>query len=150
MNDIDDSSGNRKHLIFSLKICVLLVGVPLLLAFARREGLISKDTVERGFGIMTGLVFAAYGNSIPKLNGKSPGSIVEAKVAQGLRRITGWALTIAFLVSAMLWAFAPRDVAQIGSIISIGSGALIVVAFATWRHIRCRNARSRIASSTNN
>lgn len=148
MNDNTDSSNNAKHVAFSLKLAGVLIGVCLLMTLGRSEGLISQGWVERAYGILLGLLMAAYGNAIPKFTGTPPTSIDEAHIAQSLRRVSGWTLTLGFLLSAGLWAFAPRDVAQIGSIVCGGLTGVVVFGFTIGKYIQCQNARARDISKS--
>lgn len=143
MNQESRVSNDRRHVVFSLKLSAVLIGASLLLTWARHEGMISKDSVERGIGVLTGLVFAAYGNALPKLIGPAVGTIGEARVAQGLRRFSGWALTVAFLVYAALWAFASRDAAHVGSIAAVAVSGAAVMGYAGWKYLTQRKTEKR-------
>ncbi len=147
MNDIPNSSDNTKHVFFSLKLAVFLIGASLLLTLGLNQRLISQEWVERGFGILLGLVMGVYANAIPKFTGTPPTSAGDATIAQSLRRVSGWALTLGFFVSAGLWAFAPIDIAQVGSIVCPGVSALIVLVVVIKKCIQCRKSRARDISS---
>jgi CubicO group peptidase (beta-lactamase class C family) len=52
-------------------------------------------------------------------------------------------LTIGFLLSAGLWAFASRDVAQLGSIVCNGLSGVVVAGFVFWKYFQCRGNKAR-------
>ncbi len=135
MNENPTSSTNGKYLLLALKLAAVLIGSSLLLSLARREGLIGSESVERAVGVLIALVCAAYCNVMPKLLGQQPTTIGDAKVAQALGRVSGWAMTLAFLASAALWAFGERGVAQVGSIVAVGASGVVVVGYACWKYI---------------
>lgn len=91
-----------------------IVILALAASFARREGYIDSETVNRIVLGATGLMIAWQGNRLPK-------TFLPSAGARQARRVAGWSLALSGLVYAGLWAFAPFQVALIG-----GCGAIIV------------------------
>lgn len=123
----------RKDIVFSLKIAASMLGAALLFALARKLGWIDQALVVRAINVVMGLAFAAYGNAMPKMMRARPRSIGEATLAQAVARVSGWAMTSAFLVWAALWAFAPQPFALIGSLAAVGGGIAVMLGYLVWK-----------------
>jgi hypothetical protein len=104
----------NRDVIGSLAWGVGIVVLALAATFARREGYIDGDVVNRIVMGATGLMVAWFGNRMPK-------AVVPGAWGRQANRIGGWSMALSGLVYAGLWAFAPTDVAVIG-----GSGAVIL------------------------
>lgn len=142
MNE-NGNSRARKHVLFALKIAAVMIGCALLLTWARKQGWVDHDLVMRAYNVIMGLALAAYGNAMPKLMHETPPrSIHEATLAQAVARVTSWVMTLAFLAWAALWAFAPQDVARIGSMLAVGVGAVGVLAYTVRKGYACRASRT--------
>ena len=118
----------RADLIHGIAVASLLIGLALVLAWARAEGLLARgdeSIASRLFGIATGLVLAYYANAIPKRSLCVDPISVGAARRQRLLRFSGWALTLAGLASAGLWAFTPRPDA-VWAVLPIGIAVLLV------------------------
>lgn len=137
------SPNTRKQILFSLKLAAVMVGGALLLSLARQQGWIDAALVVRGYNVIMGLALAAYGNAMPKLmDGTPPSSLREATLRQAVGRVGGWAMTLAFLTWAALWAFAPQQFAMVGSLVAVGSCAALMSAYALWKYASCHLSRS--------
>lgn len=142
MNE-NSSARGRRHLRFSLKLAAGLVGAALLLALGRAQGWIDGETVVRAYNVIMGLGFAAYGNALPKMmHHLPPRSIHEATLAQAVARVASWAMTLGFLAWAAFWAFAPRDLALVGSLAAVGASVAVMLGFAVWKFAASRASRS--------
>jgi len=118
----------RADLIQGIAIASLLIALALALAWARAEGLLERgdqSIASRLFGIATGLVLAYYANVIPKRSLCVDPASVQAARRQRLLRFSAWALTLAGLASAALWAFTPRPDAVL-AVLPIGISVLLV------------------------
>lgn len=139
----EDPSRQRKSLLFSLKIAGAMLAASLLLTLARQQGWLDTGEVTRGFNIVLGIAFAIYGNAIPKMmDAMPPRSLREATVAQSIARVAGWAMTLAFLVWTALWAFAPKAIAQVGSIAAVVAGVVVMVTYSTWKYAATRPSKT--------
>lgn len=121
----------------SIRSALILAGIQLggalLLAFASAMGLIDDETKTRGVMVLIGLCLAAIGNSMPKtLDGPPPESVSLAALRQAVLRLGGWALMLGGLAFAGLWAFAPRDVAFVGSLTAVGAAMVVTVGGCGW------------------
>jgi hypothetical protein len=104
----------------SLVLAALIIAVSLGLGAAQNAGLVSGDVVIRAVMVMTMLIFAYYGNLVPK-------AISPDAQERSARRFAGWALTSSGIVSAGLWIFAPIDVAIPASIALAGTAVVVVL-----------------------
>lgn len=130
------SSNARRHILFSLKIAAVMVGGALLLTLARNQGWIDGELVVRGYNVIMGLALATYGNFMPKMmDGPPPRSIHDATLKQAVGRVSSWAMTLSFLTWAALWAFAPQDLALIGSLAAVGACAAVIAVYTLWKYV---------------
>lgn len=131
----------RQDILFGLKLAAVMVGGALLLTLAHKQGWIDQEMVTRAYNVILGLALAAYANAIPKMYGPPPQTLHHATLAQAVRRVASWALTLAFLVWTALWIFAPRDIAQIGSIVAVGAGVAVMFGYLIWKAKRSASGR---------
>ncbi len=133
----------RRHMIFAFKLAGALVGVALLLALGRRLGYLDEDTIMRSYNVIMGVGFAAYFNAMPKLQrGVSLTNSAHATLAQTLLRVNSWVMTLAFVVFAAIWGFAPREVAGVASMAVMGTAIAICVAYFVWKAVAHDRSRS--------
>ena len=126
----------RANIIRSIIIAAVQIGGSLILNIAHKRGMIDAESVKRGIGVLIGLGVAAYGNTMPKLlEGPPPASLRLAELRQAVSRIGGWAMTLAGLTYAGLWAFARPDVAFVGGLVAVGAGAAVMLGYTAWRGI---------------
>jgi hypothetical protein len=112
---------------------VQVVGV-LLLTLARKQGMIDGETAIRGVMVLIGLGIIRIGNRMPKmLDGPPAPSLAIAALQQTVHRVGGWAMMLGGLAWVGLWVFAPRDVAQVGSVVSVGAGVAVMFANFAWQ-----------------
>ncbi|MGO4703992.1 hypothetical protein [Dyella sp. 2RAB6] len=123
----------RKEILFGLKLAAAMIVGALLLTLARKQGWVDAEQVMRGHNIIIGLALAVFCNAMPKRMQGSPRSISHATLAQTIGRVGGWAMTLAFLVWTVLWAFAPQELARIGSMAAIGVGVAVMLGYAVWK-----------------
>ena len=99
-------------------------------------GWVEGDLVARAFNVIMGLALAVYGNAIPKMMDGAPlRSINDAKMRQAVGRVTGWAMTLGFLTWSGLWAFAPKEIAQVGSMVAVGTTVVVTLGYTLWKYI---------------
>lgn len=132
----------RQDIFLGLKFGMVMTGAALLLALARAQGWIDGALVMRAYNVIFGLTFAAYCNFIPKMYGPAPRSLHHATLAQAARRVSSWAMTMAFLVWAALWAFAPQELAKIVSVAAVGVSIAVSLGYAVWKSAACRRSRN--------
>jgi hypothetical protein len=102
---------------------VLVVGGALA---AKLMGLIDSDGFLRLTMGLTGLAVAWYGNIAPKQGlPHSPRRIAY-------RRFVGYAIAVAGLVNAAIWAWAPMDYAAELSMVPLITAFLVVLGYCLW------------------
>lgn len=132
----------RKEILFGLKLAAAMIAGALLLTVAHEQGWLDTAQVTRGHNVIIGLALAVFCNAMPKRMQGSPRSIRHATLAQAIGRVGGWAMTLAFLVWTALWAFAPQDLAWIGSMIAVGAGVAVMLGYAVWKCVGHDAAKS--------
>lgn len=125
----------RKNIRSALILAgAVLVGTLLLTVAHKPFGLIDSETTTRGVMVIIGLMLAVIGNSMPKKQEGPPAqSVGEISLRQSITRVGGWAMLLGGLIWAGLWAFAPRDLAPIGGSAAVGTGVIVMLAYAVWR-----------------
>jgi len=106
---------NLKRTSVALVVAVLFLGSAVALKYAQGVSLIEPDTARRTIQVMVGLILAAYANLMPKDVGRWRSSTLAAARAQSALRVGGWSMTLAGLIYAGLWAFAPLGFADVAS-----------------------------------
>ena len=130
MSDLSTPRTDWKTVRASLVIGGAQVAGGLLLAWARKQGLIDAEGVMRGAMVIIGLGVAAIGNMIPKTrDGVQPQTMELAALRQRVLRIAGWALLLGGLAFAGLSAFAPLNVAPMGAVIALGGSMVVMIAY---------------------
>lgn len=130
-----------KYLLTAFAVAGALLAIAALLAYARNAGLVTEAVSERVIQVVIGLGFAAYANFMPKRLYGAASSVRAAAWRQSVLRVGGWAMTLAGLTYAALWAFAPLDFANIASMIVIIAGTAIMVGYSVVALMSCRRAR---------
>lgn len=130
----------RKQIIFSLKLAAIMLGGALLLVLARKQGWIDATQVVRANSIILGLAFAAFCNVTPKMLSGPPRSLRQATLAQAAGRVTGWTMTLAFLVWTAAWVFAPQEIATVVSVTAVGASVVVSLGYAIWKSAACRKS----------
>jgi len=125
----------KKSIRRSLALAGFVVAGSLLLTVAHKIfGWIDSETTTRGVMVLIGLMLAAVGNSMPKQQeGPPPQSVGEISARQSITRVGGWAMLLGGLIWAGLWAFAPRGLAQVGSIAAVATAVVVMLAYTIWR-----------------
>lgn len=122
----------------SIRGALIIAGVQvvgtLLLTLARKQGMIDGETATRGVMVLIGIGVILIGNRMPKMLDVPPApSLAIAALQQTVHRVGGWAMMLAGLVWVGLWVFAPRDVAQVGSVVAVGAGVAVMFGNFAWR-----------------
>lgn len=142
MSEVSGPSPAMKSIRAALIIAgVQLVGT-LLLVLAKSRGMIDSEATTRGVMMLIGLSMAASGNRMPKTrDGAPPQTLAAAALRQSVLRVSGWTMTLGGLAYAGVWAFAPRDMAMVGSLLSVGGMAAILACYCLWRYFTCPRSR---------
>jgi hypothetical protein len=121
----------------------MLVGTALL-TLANKLGWIDSETTTRGVMVLIGLMLVVTGNTMPKKQEGPPTQTVEEIVVrQSILRVGGWAMMLGGLIWIGLWAMAPRELAQVGSIAAVGTAVVVMVGYSVWRYRAHRRSSAR-------
>jgi hypothetical protein len=134
--------GDKSHARFAVVVAAGLIAVPLGVKVARAAGFIGADEgalILTLFGIAGGLVFAAYGNVIPKKLGRYDPAVDPAR-RQAFQRQAGWTFVLAGLACAAIWATMPVKQAAFWSTVPVGGAVILVLALVIACHLRWRKA----------
>ena len=127
----------RKSIRSALIIAGIQIAGALLLTLANKLGWIDGETTRRGVMVLIGLMLVAIGNAMPKTQeGPQEQTVGQVAARQSILRVGGWALTIGGAIWALLWAFGPPDVANVGSIAAVATAGIVMVVYAIWRYRR--------------
>jgi hypothetical protein len=132
----DDATNRAKKTIRSALILagVQLVGALMLTLANKVFGWIDNETATRGVMVLIGLMLMTIGNGMPKQQEGPPSQTVQdIAVRQSITRVGGWMMMLGGLIWVGLWAFAPRDLAEVGSIAAVGTTTLVMIVYAIWR-----------------
>ncbi len=119
----------KKDILSSLGWAIGIIVVALAASYARTIGMMDQESVERVVLGVTGLMVAAFGNRLPK-------TFAPSETARKVNRVGGWSLAISGLIYAVLWAFAPFQVALVGGCAAIVIG--IAITFVYCLRMRAR------------
>jgi hypothetical protein len=126
------------RLVPAIALAAFIIGAALALGYAENAGWIGDDMAKRTMQVLIGLMLAAYANLMPKQLGRPRGTARAEAAAQSVLRVGGWSLTLASLVYAGLWAFAPLDLANIASMIVLGGATAFMLGYSVWTFMTCR------------
>ena len=113
----------------------MLVGTALLTVAHKVFGWIDQETTTRGVMALIGLMLISTGNAMPKQQEGPPSQTVrDVAVRQSILRVGGWMMMLGGLIWVVLWAFAPRDVAEVGSIAAVATTTLVMIGYSVWRY----------------
>ena len=121
-----------KRLGGAIALAVAFLAAAAALRYASVQGIIGEDVATRAVQVIIGLGLAAYANVIPKQGG-GPRRSAEAETrAQAAQRVGGWSITLAGLIHAGLWAFAPLSFASPASTVVVGGAVVLTLGHAVW------------------
>jgi hypothetical protein len=139
----DDATIRAKKVIRNALILVgvQLVGTVLLTLANKVLGWIDGETATRGVMALIGLMLVVVGNGMPKQQDGPPTQTVrDIVVRQSITRVGGWMMMLGGLTWIVLWAFAPRNLAEVGSIAAVGTTTLVMLGYAVWRFLAHRRS----------
>ena len=128
----------NRSILYALIFSAAFLAIAAGLSYARTLGYLSDEFVKRTVQVLIGLGLAAWSNFTPKQIG-SPGSPQAEAWKQRVLRVTGWSMALAGLAYAVLWAFAPMNVANIASVAVVATAMVITVGTAIRAAIACRS-----------
>jgi hypothetical protein len=116
----------------AIALAISFLALAAALRYAGSQGIIGEDVATRAVQVVIGLGLAAYANVIPKQVGGRRGSIEAETRAQAAQRVGGWSITLAGLIHAGLWAFAPLSLAIPASMVVVGGAVMLTLGYAVW------------------
>jgi hypothetical protein len=129
-----------KRLGWAIALAAFILGSAFAVSYAEGAGWIGDEGAKRTMQVLIALMLAAYANMMPKQLGRLRGAPRAEAAAQAALRVGGWSLTLASLVYAALWAFAPLGVADVASIAVLGSATALTLGYSLWSFTTCRRA----------
>ena len=133
---------NLKRTSTAIVVAILFLASAAGLKYAQGAGVIGPDAARRTIQVMVGLLLAAYANLMPKDVGRWRSSTLAAARAQSALRVGGWSMTLAGLIYAGLWAFAPLGFADVASTVVVASAMLITMGYGGRVLLACRSKRT--------
>lgn len=124
----------------AMALGALILGVAAGLRYAESAGVLDADIARRTMQVLIGLGLAAYANLMPKQTSRANASPLAVARTQAVLRAGGWSLTLAGLVYAGLWGFAPLAFADNASMIGVAAATLLTLGYAVWAFVSCRAA----------
>ena len=112
----------NREMLSSLAWGLGIVVLALAATFARKQGLIDGEMVDRIVMGSIGLMVAWFGNQMPK-------RFVPSARARQATRVAGWSMALSGLVYAGFWVAAPKNVAVIGGSLAILVGITVTVIY---------------------
>ena len=112
----------NREVLTSLAWGIGIVVLALCATFARSQGYIDSETVDRIVMGAIGLMVAWFGNQMPK-------RFVPTARARQAQRVAGWSMAISGLIYAGFWIAAPKDVAVIGGSVAVLLGIAITALY---------------------
>ena len=110
-----------------------IIALALCASFARRLGYVDSDTGLRVVLGVNGLIVAWYGNRMPK-------KFVPSARGRQAARVGGWSMVLSGVAYALLWIFAPIQVALLA-----GSALLVAAVAVTFGYCLALRAKARAA-----
>ncbi|HYJ53622.1 MAG TPA: ammonium transporter [Allosphingosinicella sp.] len=134
-----------RQLGYALAFAALILAAAAGLRYGVVSGAVDAESARRIMQVLLGLGLAGYGNFMPKKLGRPRRSPEAEARMQAALRVGGWAMTLAGLAYAGLWALAPLALADTGGTIAVASAAATTLGYALWCFAACRGARNASA-----
>jgi hypothetical protein len=110
---------NAKNIQQGAILAIVMIALSLILAWAGRADIVDRALPIRVAMVLSGLVLAFYGNTIPKM-------VLRSDRARSVRRFAGWAFVLSGLACAAVWALAPEAVALSVTFGTVGVAVVLV------------------------
>ena len=130
----------RNRLAVAIALAIFIIAAALGLRYAADAGWIGDEAAKRIMQVIIGLNLAGYANLMPKqLAPMRRSPLIEARM-QSAVRVGGRAMTLAGLIYAGLWAFAPIWFADPASLVAVAAAMALMLAYASRAFSACRSA----------
>jgi hypothetical protein len=124
------SPESRDRIRYSITGASLLMAMPLTFQLADEVGALSGENAldERAFGVVLGLILAAYGNFMPKqISPMSSDTADDSARKQSSLRFAGWIFVMVGLIHALVWIALPVAWANTAAMFDVGFGLAMVL-----------------------
>jgi hypothetical protein len=125
----------NREVLTSLAWGIGIVVLALCATFARSQGYVDSEMVDRIVMGAIGLMVAWFGNQMPK-------RFVPSARARQAQRVAGWSMALSGLIYAGFWIAAPKDVAVIGGSLAVLLGIAVTAGYC----LSLRN-KARVSSA---
>ncbi|WP_300552370.1 hypothetical protein [Maricaulis sp.] len=115
----------------------LMLAIPLAMTAAYTSQFVqmNDDFEQRTMGVVFGLVFAAYGNLVPKSGVSLNSTKCDRASEQAFNRFAGRMFMITAILYAAIWAFAPLDWTLFAGMAVLVSGVGLVMLRRVLSHL---------------
>ncbi len=138
----DQGSAERGLFTASVIAAGLILAASLARVLAASLGFDGGATADRALGVGTGTILMVIGNSIPKVLRPLTAKRCAPAQVQSIQRLSGWVFSIAGLVYALVWLFAPVVEAPDWGMLAALSAVVIVALRHAWAFIMPSTRRS--------
>lgn len=118
----------------ALIVAAVLLGASVAFVAGARMEIIAHTTVERGTGVLIGLLLALIGNDMPKTLEPLAARRCAPSASTAVQRFAGWAFFLAGCGYALAWLAAPVKYANAAAMASVAASVALVVARCAWTY----------------
>jgi hypothetical protein len=128
----------RRPVGIALATAAAILATSALAKYLQSAGALDPETGKRMVQVVIGLGLAVWGNYMPKRFGVGGANACASSRACSAVRVGGWAMTLAGLTHAVLWASAPLPVADAIATTAVVSALMVTLTYGLWTLWRCR------------
>ena len=128
----------RNRIGLALTVAAGLFATSALSRYLLTVDVVGAETSRRIVQIAVGLALAVWANYMPKDLMRPGVSACASSVGRSAVRIGGWAMTLAGLTYAGVWAVAPLAVARPVAMAVVALALVVTVTIGLWTLLRCR------------
>ena len=128
----------RRPIGIALATAATILATSALARYLQSVDVVDAETGRRMAQVVVGLALAVWGNYMPKRFGPGGANACASSRACSAVRVGGWSMTLAGLVHAGLWAFAPVAVADVVGMVVVLTALLVTLSYGTWALSRGR------------
>lgn len=137
----------RRPIGIALATAAAILATSAFVRYLQSVDALEAETGRRMVQVVVGLALAVWGNYMPKRFGTGGTNACASSRACSAVRVGGWSMTLAGLIRAGLWAFAPVPVADVVGMVVVLTALLVTLTYGTWALARCRHRPRKNASA---
>ena len=130
----------KRYIAMSATLAGVILAVALGFAIVDVDGSSGHVLSARLSGILSGLVLAVIGNAGPKVTEVLKPGCFSTVEGMAVKRFAGWTFVLAGLAYALVWAFAPIQLAEDTSIPLVAGALLLALGRVLWAVRRLTHA----------